>query len=504
MRRTDHDPSARRPCLAGFTLIELLVVITIIALISVVTLPTIVSALSEREVLDAAGMLQASLTVARDTAARTGNATGVRLLLDPDISINNTGPLPLKPTLAANRMISITQAPDYNSGSIIVRELTWVLNPTSATPVPIKFLLAVEDKTVPVSYQPTSWYWNVRQGEKVRINGAGRFYTIGGPLQTANANRNPERYLNLDLPASTTPVVSLPPNVLVNNYNSYGLAPPLLYPTIPTNFQPTTPPNALPIAYINATGSEYMYLFNGLDDDGDGLVDEAFDGVDNDGDGIIDPAFDGVDNDGNGVIDDPAELGFNYNPLVPSSGEYEPESLDLTTRGKYLNVPGGLPYVITRKPVVAEGAREVVLPANIVIDLTMLNQTPLSPSGVRPERSRLPMDLNNGSVDILFGANGQVLEDQVGVNVWKYNKNLPFYHFWLASKSDVFAPDLALLTGPYLPTPSAKTTQGGPLKGERRLVTLFPKTGNITINSLEDFSSLESPYQDAQTGTREP
>ncbi len=44
------------------------------------------------------------------------------------------------------------------------------------------------------------------------------------------------------------------------------------------------------------------------------------------------------------------------------------------------------------------------------------------------------------------------------------------------------------------------------LTGERRLVTLFVKTGQITSNSIMNFNGFDTnaPFYDAQAGTKEP
>jgi hypothetical protein len=55
------------------------------------------------------------------------------------------------------------------------------------------------------------------------------------------------------------------------------------------------------------------------------------------------------------------------------------------------------------------------------------------------------------------------------------------------------------VANPLLPVPPA-------LKGERRLITLFVKTGQITSNSIEFFNvaDVNTPFYDAQSGTKEP
>lgn len=529
----------------GFTLIELLIVLTIMALLTVAALPTIMTSLDEREILDASGMLQSALLVARDIAMRTGNAAGIRLLLDPDVSTGGA--------LAANRLVPIVQAPDYNSGQVQFQQLHYDVGDPSTSPPTVVFrfsaIAAYEHKFQPdlsnpntiidANYAPTSWYWNVRQGETLRVAGSGPRYTIAGPMYNGDtlsgdkniggtSTMNPERFLHQERIGASQPVVSLP--TLAGMYPGTVAAPTSFagpasfagagYPAFSGASYWSEMTTSLPtVLNINYTAAEVLYLTNGRDDDGDGVIDEGFDGIDNDGDGIVDPGFNGRDDDGNGLIDEPGEMLLNYNPLFPASGEYEPETLDSTNAsraGHYVSTPWAMPgynYVINRRAVVAENAVETRLPANIVVDLTMLDRYSGTAATLQPERSRLPLDPIAQTVDVLFGANGQVIEDTAGVSTLVNNRNLPFYHFWLATKSDVFGiayggnpPNPANLTldpanARFLPTPYSSPTT---LKGQRRLVTLFPKTGNTVVNSVEDFTTVEQPYQDAQFGKREP
>src|SRR5271157_2115594 len=104
--RPAHPTDVRRP---GFTLIELLVVILIILLVSTVTLPSIISAMSHRQVSEAARVLQAALVGARDSAIHNNAISGIRLLPDPTINGINPSSGLLDPTLplAMSRIVPL-------------------------------------------------------------------------------------------------------------------------------------------------------------------------------------------------------------------------------------------------------------------------------------------------------------------------------------------------------------------------------------------------------------
>lgn len=245
----------------GFTLIELLVVITIIALISVIALPTIIPALSHRQVSEGARTLQGALAGARDQALHDNAPSGIRLVPDPAFPLIYlpNGQLDPRQPLAANRIIPIGPAPDYNDGQIVqwigvlppqVAGLPYpgpgtpaVPNPTYAQTSALMVYESILDANNQVQ-NPTSWFWNIRIGDKIQINNAGPWYTVIGPMVITPAQGNSELFVNIG-PAGTR--------------------------------SPLPDPNGSP------GFPEFLLLVNGRDDNKDGYPDNGWDGVDNDG-----------------------------------------------------------------------------------------------------------------------------------------------------------------------------------------------------------------------------
>ena len=187
----------------------------IILLVSAVTLPSIVSAISHRQASEAARILQAALVGARDSAIHNNAISGIRLLPDPTLNgINAAGALDPTLPLAMNRIVPLDAAPDYDEGKIsIIRDLTGFSPFTNAPAYPypsstnsltgqtISTLMVEEcpvDTTTFLANEPTSWFWNIRIGDKIRIGNAGQYYTVIGPM----ANPNPELFVN-DGPAGS-------------------------------------------------------------------------------------------------------------------------------------------------------------------------------------------------------------------------------------------------------------------------------------------------------------
>jgi prepilin-type N-terminal cleavage/methylation domain-containing protein len=244
----------------AFTLLELLVVLVIILIVSAIALPVVLPALAHRQASESARIFQAQLAGARDAAIRDNAPSGIRLLPDPTmISFLPNGQVDPSKPLAYNRMIPISQAPNYSEGQIMV----WPSGPlpsavaalpysgpgTSATPNPtwgqtsaLMFYQALTDSTgQPLS--PTYWFWNVRVGDEIQYQGSGPWYRIIGPYVQPNA----EGFVNVGPPGTTSPLTD-----------------------------------------ANGNPLDFILLVNGRDDDSDGWIDPGWDGVDNDGKNGID------------------------------------------------------------------------------------------------------------------------------------------------------------------------------------------------------------------------
>jgi prepilin-type N-terminal cleavage/methylation domain-containing protein len=277
--RATKTVSRRLRAESGFTLIELLVVILIILIISAVALPTIIPALSHRQVSEAARILQGALVGARDSAIHNNAPSGIRLLPDPAFPIQRLANGTIDPSqiLAANRIIPIEPAPSYREGLVSLNTTavlgTFVLpypgdgggnypffsphnNPPAGTGV-----LMIEESTfdtsasVPLPNSPTSWFWNIRIGDKMQINNAGPWYTVVGPMTQTQANGNSEMFVNVGVPGSQSPLE----RAFVSSNGTF------------TKYFP-----------------EFLFLVNGQDDNNNGWTDEGWDGIDNNGNNQVD------------------------------------------------------------------------------------------------------------------------------------------------------------------------------------------------------------------------
>jgi prepilin-type N-terminal cleavage/methylation domain-containing protein len=468
----------------GFTLIELLVVILIILIISAVALPTVLPALAHRQVSEAARILQGALVGARDTAIHNNAPSGIRLLPDPLFNgINSNGLPDASQILAANRIVPIGPAPDYSEGYARVDLTTNYGIPTAASflnpsttlaywylsngqwvtgTYPLGQILMVEEcdfvpnMTSAQPASPTSWFWNIRIGDKMQINNSGPWYTVVGPMAVGPSGGNSELFVNVGPPGTTFGTGGISSlNRMNNTFNQYP---------------------------------EFLFLVNGQDDNNNGWVDEGWDGVDNN------LLFE-QNSKSNLMIDEPLAI----NSL--GAGEWEAEQWLGSIFGH--GVPGA-PYTIQRRPTPLPNAREIALPTNVVIDLTTWGYPNASSPSL--ERSRLPSGMFNtftGYVDIVINPDGTVVPTTIYSSPSSSGMGSAFVHLWLAERSDLAAPSPTLTNGaprttpPYLPVPLGMAPTLFPgnaeLKGEYRLVTLFTRTGQISTNDTVPFDNPASP-----------
>ena len=209
----------------GFTLLELLVVLTIILVISAVALPTVHYALSHRQVSEAARIVQGGAVGARDEAIHTNGPAGIRLLPDPAFPIVRlpSGQLDPSAPLAVNRIIPIASAPNYTEGHVSMW-LDALPGPVAALPYPgpgtplipnptwglTKVLMVYEEVLSPTTglpNSPTSWFWNIRVGDKIQINNVGKWYTVVGPTVITPSQGNTELFVNVGTPDKSSPLV---------------------------------------------------------------------------------------------------------------------------------------------------------------------------------------------------------------------------------------------------------------------------------------------------------
>ena len=173
---------------------------------------------------EAARLLQGALVGSRDSALKNGAPAGIRLLPDPAFptGIDHTAASrsTLRCPLAYNRIIPIETAPEYSDGLVTVihaasghgtaayisstacrsRSRRLQAETTGGYPVPGHLRAnrprharrhrpdgrgSRRDHTRQAAVTPnvpTSWFWNIRVGDKIQINNAGPWYTVIGPM----------------------------------------------------------------------------------------------------------------------------------------------------------------------------------------------------------------------------------------------------------------------------------------------------------------------------------
>lgn len=242
----------------GFTLVELLVVLTIIGLVSVLVIAVALPAYSHREVSGAGRTLQGAIVGAQSRAAALGQPAGIRLLPDPAFPVTWTpsGTIAPNTILAYNRIIPVESAPEYTEGRISI--YTDGAGGSANYPAAVRTVngyagvpcLVVEQAVLAADgspNSPTSWYWNIRVGDRIQLNNAGTWYTVVGPMAMGpSSGSNSELFVNVGAPGAALPVLAA------------------------------------------GVPAEFLLLVNGVDDNKNGFVDEGFDGIDNNGNGLVD------------------------------------------------------------------------------------------------------------------------------------------------------------------------------------------------------------------------
>jgi len=318
-------------------LVGLLVVMVIILMVSVVVLPTVITSLSERNVINGATLLQGALVGARDAAIASNAPAGIRLLLDPTLStLTAAGQIDATKSLACNRWVPTSIPPVYTEGTVntfpgaMPANMIGTVTGNFPYPVPVTNLvpvwnpnynplllqvpcLVVEEnpgnwqqdpnsgKWLFIAAAPTSWFWNVRVGEKIRF-GVGTEYTVVGPIVVmpgTGGGGNSEMFVNVGPPGAPSPL------------SHFYTAP---------DGQTTVP-----------ASPEFLLLTNNADDNADGYIDNGWDGI-NDGNWEVETW---LRNQAAGLANQPYAIRRRAVPVATRTVVTLPSSvvIDLTTAG---------------------------------------------------------------------------------------------------------------------------------------------------------------------------
>ena len=405
--------------------------------------------------------MQGSLAGARDAALHSGTPSGIRLLPDPAFPLVYLANGQIDPSqpLAANRIIPIELAPEYSEGlvSIVVPN---PLDPTTnafsiGVPYPpqngggyypsgaysagsgssattgnvlmIKEVVAADNAL----NAPVSWFWNVRVGDKLQLNGSGIWYTVVGPMVITPQQGNSELFVNVGAAGTQSPLADTQEGTTV-------------FP-------------------------EFLFLVNGKDDNQNGWIDEGYDGVDN---------------------NLSQEIANGVTPLVDDLAEWEIEAWPALYS---TNPPTNASYTIQRRPAPSPNSREVALPTNVVIDLTtwgnsLQERSQLPPGVINPFTGYVDILVYpNGTVvpTTIYSTPSSFGMSGAFIHLWLAERS----DVVAPNPAATAPPYLPVGTvqqqlGNY---------SGASLQGEYRVVTFFTRTGQVTTDENVAFDNPANP-----------
>ena len=229
------------------------------------------------------------------------------------------------------------------------------------------------------SNTPTSWYWNIRVGDKIQINDSGLWYTVVGPMIMT-----PQQWQLRD----------------VRQRRAAGDAIAVL---------------DIRKASHTSVNPEFLFLVNGP-----GRQQERLDRR-------------GLGRRRQQLATSVANGTTSLARMSSASGSSRPGRASIAAS---TTVPTS-PYTIQRRPAPVANAREISLPTNVVIDLTTWGNPAVSGSA----RGRSPpggaINPITGYVDILLNPNGTVVPTTIYSTPSSFGMSGAFFHFWLAERSDV-------------------------------------------------------------------
>lgn len=386
LRRHEERPT---PARSGFTLIELLAVLAIVALIAAATLPVVLDATARNATGAAARLLQGELAAALARAQRDGEA-GIRLVPDPGFPVRRLADGSVDPTapLVFSRIVPIVRPPVIHEGRVSIRGTFPSGFPALGTrALVLEQEVARTEDGARLLNDPTAWAWRVRVGDRLELRG--RTYTVCGPTIYPNSDR-------------------------FVNYDAAG-----------TGLDRGDGP------------AEWLLLVNGVDDDGDGWIDNGWDGRDENGDGVVD----------------------------------DPEEWTEVERWGFTEPVVGSDYLIRPRPAAITSGLELVLGA-AVIDATGWAD-PI------PTRSVLPVDRLSGVVDLVVASDGSVTPPSRYAPTVPSSGDLarPCLHFWISDRGSIDA--------------------GAPTVGS--LVTVHARTGR-TSSGVADPADPMASYRATEGG----